>query len=63
MKRMLMRLVGLACFAGAAYLIYTKWSYLAAVNWNRIAVWGGRALPLMLVFFGLYLLTRARTDD
>ena len=62
MKRILKRLVGWACFVGVAYLIYLKWSYLASFNWNRIAFWGARALPVLLILTGLYLLTKARTD-
>lgn len=63
MKKIFFRLVALACLAGAGALIYINRVRLAAVNWNSLAVWGGRALPVVLVVAGLYLLARSRHID
>jgi hypothetical protein len=63
MKKILFRLIALASFAGAGALIYLNRVRLAAVNWSSLAVWGARALPVLLVVTGLYLLARSRHID
>jgi hypothetical protein len=46
-------LLALALLVVGAYL-------LANGDWHRLATWGGRALPVLLVMVGLGLLVKSR---